>query len=408
MKNLCILLGMTLFALSTLGNTKETKCQPNSYAELVKCAEKSSFDIQISEQRVQAAVKLEDAASQFINPDLEANHTQKGTEKSETTATLLFTLRTGGKKSALVNEARAGYKKTQAERDFSVGEARLNLMLSFYRLIHLKSEIEIEDETIGTFSKIIRQFQSRAGRNPEQDVSLSVFTMAIEDHKVRLMQMKTEQERIFREIEVATDIPRATVEKNLPPIKNSWPEVQSVANLEDSPQMRLAQAETQLAKSLKEKAEGDSWPDIRIGPSIRTTVNDQERDTFVGVGLSMPLPVLTFNGGQRAVHQQRLLEAEMNLNQSRKRTDSERTLLVEQYNQIKQTLKSSLSLKALTEKHQLIERQFFRGLVSSALVIEAHRQFIDSAVRRNSSEIQALDAYGKILILDNKFNEAIL
>jgi hypothetical protein len=71
-------------------------------------------------------------------------------------------------------------------------------------------------------------------------------------------------------------------------------------------------------------------------------------------------------------------------------------------------LKNSISLSIVNEKHEQLEKQFFKGLVPSSLVIEAHRQLFDLEERRNSSELEALESLGRILILDNKFNEVIL
>ncbi|OYZ13407.1 MAG: hypothetical protein B7Y39_17795, partial [Bdellovibrio sp. 28-41-41] len=140
----------------------------------------------------------------------------------------------------------------------------------------------------------------------------------------------------------------------------------------------------------------------------KLTKDNGETTTFVGVGLSLPIPVLTTNSGNRQYRSQKLIEAELVADQSRKKLSASRSELVNRYNKMIASLKNSLSLKALEERHEKVERQFFKGLVSSPLVIEAHRQLFDLEERRNASELEALETYGRILIMDNKFNEVVL
>ena len=64
--------------------------------------------------------------------------------------------------------------------------------------------------------------------------------------------------------------------------------------------------------------------------------------------------------------------------------------------------------KAIEEKHNKIERLFFNGLVSSSLVIEAHRQLFDLEEKRNETEREAVEALGQVYIIDNQFSGVIL
>lgn len=401
---------LVALSLPLLGRAADlaTDCKATNYSELVRCAEKQSSEIQISEQQLKSAQKLEGVASQWLNPELDADTVSKGSERSETNASLLFTLRLGGKRSALINEAQSEIERARAGRDLGVYQARLELMLSLYRLSHLKSEIHIEEESVETFSKIVKQFQKRPALSPEQDVSLSVFKMSLADHQLRLTKLKADEEKLFQALTAVTGLSRTLLSKNLPPVKQTWPTVENASPSEESPQVRAALADLKLARSQKQKAEGESWPDLKIGPSLKAVKENGESTTFVGFGLSMPLPVFSQNGAGRDYSAQRLLEAEMGADLAKRKSAATRAELVNRYNQTIQSLKTSLSLNIVNEKHEQLERQFFKGLVPSSLVIEAHRQLFDLGERRNASELEALEALGRILILDNKFNEVIL
>lgn len=402
--------GIVLFLLilATPGYVQAKECLPKGYDELVKCAVSQSSEIQISEQQLRAANYLEGIARQWINPEFEAESVQKGADKSETTAALLFDIRLGGKRGAVIQEAQGEFQKAKAGRDLNFSQAKLELILKFYRLNHLKHEIEIEEESVSTFSKIVGQFQRRAALSPEQEVSLSVFRMATSDHQLNLVRLRSEQERLLQEVSTSTNISKEIILKNLPNHKTNWPNVSNDSPIESSPHVRFAEGELLVARALKEKADADAWPDLKIGPAVKVQKDGGINENFFGLSLSIPLPVFSLNRSGRAYGSQKLIEAEMSNSLSRRKIAGLRDQLIRKYRETVATLKSSITDKSAEEKHARVERHFFKGLVPSSLVIEAHRQLIDLEERRNESEREAIEALGSILIIDNQFSEVIL
>jgi outer membrane protein, heavy metal efflux system len=281
-------------------------------------------------------------------------------------------------------------------------------MLSAYRLSHLKSEIQVTKETVEIYAKIINQYSKRITLSPEQDVSLSVFTMALADQKLKLLKLQSEERKIYQNMQASTSLTFEIVSRNLPSRKEGWPVINEAFQIENAPQVRQALAEFNLAKAQREKARSDAWPDLKIGPAFKAVQENGESSTLVGFGLSIPLPVLNQNNGLRSYSSMKAVESEMILEQTKRKLNASRTELVARYNQIVLNLKNSLSLKIVTEKHKQLEIQFFKGLVPSSLVIEAHRQLQEFEESRNSSEMEALEALGQILITDNQFNEVVL
>jgi cobalt-zinc-cadmium efflux system outer membrane protein len=393
----------------SFAESKNPECSITNYSELVKCIEKTALPVQIADQNLKASRHLEDASRQWINPEIDAETVSKGSEKSETTATLFFNFRLGGKRSSGIKEALGEIAKSEAERDQIVQQTRLDFMLALYRLTQLKSEISIEQESVETFSKIVGQFEKRPALNPEQNVSLAVFKMALGDHSLRLASLKNQEEKLYQSLTAATGIRRDLIQKNLPLKKQSWPDLSKAKDDQIlSPKERKALAELKIAEGLKEKADAGAWPNLKVGPTVRSTKDNGVSDSFVGFSLSMPLPVFTLNGGSRSFAEQKKLAAAMSLEHTKRLELSSRAQLVSQYYQTVSALKNTISLKVIDEKHEQIEKQFFRGLVPSSLVIEAHRQLLDLEERRNLSELEALEALGQILIIDNKFQEVIL
>lgn len=399
-----IILGSDL----TFAESETAACNPKAYAELVKCVEQTSAEIAISDQQLKAANELESFARQWANPDFDFEKLSKGSEKSETTASLLFNLRLGGKRSAEIGQAQAEREKAKAVRDLNVGQARLSTILALYRLSHLKAEIALEEESGTTFSKIVQQFQRKPALSPEERVSLSVFKIATADHKLSLNKLKNEQEALVSNVSILSSVPKDVILKLLPVSKVNWPDLKTTDEQLASPSLKIAAADLKIAENQKVKAEGDSWPDLKVGPVFKVQEDNGNSETFSGVGLSMPLPVFTLNGGGRSYANQKLTEAQMSYNLEKKKSQNLRSQLALKYKSTVSLLQTSLTVKELDDRHEAIEKEFFRGLVSGALVIEAHRQLFEFVEKRNQSELEAIDSLGQIMIYDNQFDGVVL
>lgn len=386
----------------------ETSCNINDYKSLVTCAEKKSAEIKLSEQKITSTSKLEDASRQWDNPELELESVSKGSDISEKSATLLFSIPLGGKRSARIDEARAEHRKSLVENQFQVQSSKLSLSLAFYRLSHLSKEIKIAQESVDTFNKIVKQYQSRKALSPEQDVSLEVFKMALSDHQFNLNKLRSESEKIILDLNAITGIEKDVILKHLPTAKSNWIKVGNTESIFNSPQVQLAQAEVELSKSQSERAKADAWPELKIGPTLKETKTEGESEKLAGVSLSMPLPVLSINGGNKDYAREKVRESELSLELSKQKQAAVRKQLIEKYNSTVSILKSVIDSKSIASKHAKIEQQFFKGVVQSSLIIEAHRQLFDLESRRNEAELEALDSLGQLLIIDNKFNEVIL
>ena len=408
MKSFTLFLLFILLMPNCYAEYEKSKCSAKNYIELVTCVENSSSDIRIYHQQLKLGQKLEEIAQEWLNPDLDFESVRKGSDKSETSATLLFNIRLGGKSNALENEARRQTEKNKIEYDFLVNRVRLDFMLNAYRLAHLKREIEIVKEASDTYAKIAHQYSRRVSLTPEQNVSLSVFSMALADQKLKLLKLKSDQRKILQEIEAVANISPELVLKHLPVRKSLWPILENDFQNENSPQVRQARADLNLVQAQLEKVQSEAWPDLKVGPAIKSVQEDGELSTLIGVGVSIPLPLFNQNNGQRAYSSLKKVEYEIKLEQAKKKISSSRSELLERYNQIVLNLKTSLSSEFISLKHSQLETQFFKGLVSGSLVIEAHRQLQEFEENRNSSELEALDSLGQILMADNKFNEVVL
>lgn len=399
---ICLLLSSVSFA------GEKPACVPSDYKTFLQCAGQVSGDIQIAESQLKAAGELEGIARQWSNPELDAESVKKGAEKGETTLSLMFNLRLGGKRSAEIDEALGEVEKARANRDLGVSRARLDLMLALYRLSHIRNEASVEEESIDTFGKIVSQFQKKPALAPEQEVSLSVFRMAVSDHQLRLTKLRSEEEAVTQGITAVTGYSKDVIQKSLPVRKSNWPSISSNAVKEEAPQVRLALGELKVAKAQKDKADAGAWPDLKIGPVLKMQKEGSTTDQLFGLGISIPLPIFTFNGAAKNYGGIKLSEAEFSYELTKRKTEALQRSLIKKYSDTVAAIKNSLSTKSLEEKHERLERLFFRGVVPSSLVIEAHRQLFELEEKRNEAEREAVEALGMYHIMNNSFSEVIL
>lgn len=404
---LCLGLLLSIFSFKSLASESNVRCDVKNYLDIVKCIEEKSYKNKVFDYKLKSAQSAKKVSAQWVNPQLGLEKVVKDSEKSETSASLLFTLRLGGKKGAMIDEAESLFQKESIQIGMDQQTARLDSVLSLYRLAHLKREIEIEDETIKTFSKVINQFK-RPKLSPEQEVSLSIFKMAIADHEIKIIDLKSDEESLYTRITSLSGLSRSEIAAYLPAQKKNWPDYKPSQETESLQTIKLAEADLKLAQSQLEKAKADAWPDLQVGPSFRQTQTGDEKENFMGASLVIPLPVFNLNGNMKDSETHRVAAAQLEYENTKTQAVSLKSNMAVKYSSLVAVLKKSLTSKSIDENHLKTEKQFFSGLVSGALVIEAHRQFIDFEERRNKAELQALETLGTLYILEKKFDGVVL
>lgn len=377
----------------------EPACAVNSHASLVACLEANALERQALEKNWQAEQNLTGIAKQWPNPELGVESVHHDADNSETTASLLFPLPIG-RRSAEISGAEASVAKATDQKTLTLANHHLETALRLYRLSHLRSEIAIAEESIATYEKIVEQFQRKPALSPEHQVSLSVFRMAASDSELRLVSLQSEEDSLYRTIEASSGISRETVEKNLPARRTSWPAPPPNGPAAASLPVKIALSERNYALSLLNGANAAAWSEIKVGPALKFTKQSGAQEKFFGVALSLPLPLFNWNGPAKAFAQDKLAETEISLALAERNAVSQRAALVNKYEKLKAALQKSLGPKTIQRNHEEIERLFFRGLVPSSLVIEAHRQLFELEQRRNESEREALESLGQIQIMD--------
>ena len=120
------------------------------------------------------------------------------------------------------------------------------------------------------------------------------------------------------------------------------------------------------------------------------------------MGVSFPFPLFHANGGGRSLAYKNLTKSKIDLKFKQKNIERIRDRIVEDYNNSVEALGKSASYKELEKKHLKLERLFQRGLVTSSMVIEAHRQIIEFLHHVHEHTIKAIENLWTIYALDGQ------
>lgn len=392
-----VFVAVSLFAGSALA-----ECAPPQSAQvLLECAVGNDPTVRLAEARRAQATAEVGSTRQRPNPELETKGTW-GDGASQVELDLVHTLETGGKRGARIARARAGEESSSAELSAAKAETALKTVAALYRLRQLQGELSLIDEALKTFSSIGKQLRSRPRLAPEQEVSGSIFELAEADYALRRASLSAEQKGLLKGLETSTGIRLSTASLALPQPRQDWPEIPEAGPIGD-PAWLQAQAALKAAQAERGAAQAASWPDVRLGPSFQRQSGEGQTQRMIGLNLALPLPLYHRNAAGRerarrgeevsalgAAATQTLVQAER---------ESERA----KYEEAVAALKATATRKEVHSKYERIEDFFQRGLISSSLVIEAHRQMLEFTRDRNEQELAAIRSLWRIRAIDGQF-----
>lgn len=389
-------------------------CQaPNSANDVLACAKLRHPELQNARLGTEQSQDLERVAGQIPNPELDSKAVfgkTLGDEQSDIEVSLTQTLELGGKRGDRVREAEA--KTAQVALEAAVTEAKViqELAVTLHRLRQISAEKEANQETLSTFNKLIGQYQSRPRLNPEQEVSLSVFRISKSDYIAKQTVLEEEERDLLLAVKIATGLELGSRPALLPKAPEKWPELGApqLQAAEQSPRFKLADASVKIAEAQLDLAKGSSWPDLKIGPALQFEQDGPTRSQLFGVTLSFALPLWNVNGAGRAAAYKGIALAESTRSVIRTEENAKALEHLTAYRAAVKALTEGLSLSELHKRHSRMESLSFQGLISGALVIEAHRQMIDFQKTRHELELKAIQKLWAIYAAEGRISKESL
>ena len=370
--------------------------------QLMDHVESQSPEIQKAKLNFEVVEARRVQAAEIPNPEV-ALGSWSGKANSQkwkqTDITIVQPIELGGKRSSRIEVAEAEAKAAKVELLALSAETRLKLLFSMYRMRQLNDEIEFLIEAKHTFGNLVKNYRKRPQLSPEQSTSVFVFDLTEKEYELLLEEAQTELNFLESDFKVMTGIQPEDVKNLLPPRSKKWPVANGTGEL-NSPSLRVLSARTELSEKELSLAKADVWPTISIGPSYTMQNQFGEQANILGVVVSLPLPILNQNNGAKElaaksiVANRRFMEVEKTILGAR------RFSLVRSYNSSSRLLESQWNQSNLHKEHERVEQNFLKGLISSPLVIESHRQYVDAQKLYHSRELKALDYYYQLLLLE--------
>lgn len=408
-----LVLALTCQILISTEVQAETKTceQLGSFQAIVNCAMERHPEIQRQESMQNIGLSLEKQASQRINPEID-DQSVFGNNLNQSVSThqinLAHTFELGGKRPARMEAAKAESSNIVSQALHIKEEVFMTTVKTLYRIRQVHAEMKILDEALETFGKIQKQFKSRPRLGPEQEVSLSVFQLAQGDYQLRKNELQTEESQLENSIELSIGQPFPHNDSVLPMMKKEWPVIQMQDSEFRGSAIGIAQSEMNLAQAKLEMAKSEAWPNLKLGPSAQQTSDGVSSYWQYGFNVSLPLPLYQTNSAGKKVAALELSRARQNMELTRKELSSQKKILIMQYQNAVQSLQQSVSSREIEQRHKKIDQLFERGVVTSSLVIEAHRQMLDFTKNQHNQEVNALEAWMKICALEGKLFEGVL
>ncbi|MBX3040296.1 MAG: TolC family protein [Bdellovibrionaceae bacterium] len=404
---LCLCVFISASAWADEGCEKRLK----NYQDLLACVVEKSPEIENRQLEVETARAQIKAAGQWKNPELSAESFQgkiRGVEQTSTDISLGIPIEWGSKISARQAVAQGGADAAEARLSLARARVKAEAILKLHRLRQVLHEQEIAEEAIGTFTRLVEQYRKRPGLSPEQQTSLSVYQLAKGEYELQKSAAGDEVLAIETFFKLQMDLDLAKLKSYLPSSPQSWPSVKQEGGNLSSPSQKLLKADVDIARGELSAAQGEAWPTMMVGPSVQIQREGGQSNTIMGFNLSMPLPVFNLNGAGRATAAAGLKTAEAKARFGLKEQDLRKKELIEVYTQAVRSLSHGISHEEIEKRHHDLEKLFMRGVVPSALIIDAHRTSLDLEKTRHERELRALQSYLELATMADRLEDVSL
>ena len=345
-----------------------------------------------------------DEAGQRPNPELDFQYDigdSFGEKVHNTESSLKHTFELGGKRSARIKVATSQKELFQGSLREVQEKLKIRTILNLYELKQNKHLLEVYAEAIGTFKKIIRVHKRRKNLSPEDTVSLTTFELAANEYDLKKNELVTRIQELNAYFIVALGGSCELSTLKFPSEKKHWPELEvSFMESEKYSKLQKAHAALKLGDATYEKERSLSYPNLQVGPFLGSTVQGNDRNAAVGVAITIDLPILNLNSGGRARALSQKIAAEKNYQNTKMKVQVEKNQWRTIYSNAVKKIKDSLSFKYVESKHQNVEKLFKRGIISTPLVIESHRQLIDFTDSLQKQQLTALEALWNIYAIE--------
>ncbi|MAF77561.1 MAG: hypothetical protein CME60_05310 [Halobacteriovoraceae bacterium] len=376
---------------------------PNQVNDIISCALQFHPLVKREELKSKVSSKLFDQASQVPNPTFNTRYIQgesQGKEVSELESNLFFEFELGGKKKARQDLAKSIYSHSQLSEQKMKAKVKKETILNLYRLRQVKDEEKANADSLAAFEKVIRRLKNLPRLNAEQEADLTLFEIAKEEALVEKAVLYQEERRIEHFFHIATGHSIGEIKKFIPGFKNNWPLIDERSESKNSLYVEGLKLESLQARNQLKLERSRAWPNLKVGPSLMVDQGVTNKNTLVGLSVSLPIPILNQNSGGKSLALENHLKSQKEVEFRKAEESHERNEQLHVYRNTVSILKATLKNKELQKRQNRIEKLYMRGLIASSVFLESVRQKLSYIKSRNERELVALSSLWNIYEFD--------
>ena len=396
-------------ALAPFSSAQAEFCEITSENEILQKIKESHPELRIKNSQLQVLEAGIDQASQVPNPQVNftTNHGDRnGFGSSETTGSLQYVFEMGRKQSSRIGVAESQQKLGEIKLNNNSDHILIDATLKIARHSQVSTMLSLYKESLDVFKKMRSSLRKNKQLSPEQQVQEDIVDMEVSKHRIRISKLHSEFAYLNRLLQFYSgqDCKISIKDDGL-----NFPKPKSInVDAAKTPAFRELEWESKLTGQKLSLAKSDSYPDIKIGPSMQLERGmGQDVDRF-GVSLTMELPILNRNQGGRALARKRQSLAEARVKFNRTENDIEIQALLETYKTAFETLNLVPRKAELLKKHHRIEKFFLRGLISISTMVDGHDELLNLMEERDKHELLALETFLKINQARNELDSALM
>ena len=386
----------------THGTHKECPL-PNSAKDIINCALEMHPQVIRGIQEIDSLKNLEEQAGQRPNPIFSSRYVKGTNNTSELETNLSFIVELGDKRNSRRQYAIAQKDKAIKFKELTQAEVKIQTIKNLFRLRQIVKEQRILSETLRAFSKVTNQLRQKPVLSPEQESSLTVFEIALEEIKIKKSEIFEEERKIEHYFHVTTGHSLEEIIDYLPSIPKKWKNISLKNKIDLSPKLNQLSSFAELARKNFDIEKSQSWPNLRIGPSFSIDKETYNDNKMIGFNIQLPIPILQTNNGAKAYARSELIRAQKNISITRAQEAHERVEQFKIYKSTAHILNKTMKFSEIDKKYKRIEKLYLRGVISSSVFLDSLKQKLSYLETRHNREMTALSALWNIY----KYNGSI-
>lgn len=390
---------ISLIVSSVLTESSLASCDFKSPNELLESFKASHPQVLENNSSISVSEKWVEVAKQRPNPEFQAQG-MKGEEidgdVDRISLSVMHTIELGGKRTSRIDFADSKRKQFKASVQDSNEDVLIDAVLKAYRLRQVKELIPIYEEAYEAFNKILKVKLKRKSLSPEEQVEKETLVLATSDYRLKVSKLKSEKINLSRHLSFFVGEDCDLKQDSLP---QNVDLARSFSLKKETPsysKLQVAINNLETAKMKLELERSNAYPDLKVGPAFETETINGKNYQSIGLSISMDLPILSTNSGSKGQAFEQMNTARVRYKNIKREASLDLEAWIEKYNALGSSLKTIATREDLDKKHLKIERLFKRGVISTAMIIESHRQLIEFANTRNEFELGAAEALWNI------------